>query len=65
MVAAAKIIGSGRRSEAPVLAEYAKDFYRWETSSFIKRQHAKGRGFNRAWANALQSMMERVASPEF
>ncbi len=65
MVAAAKIIGSGLRSQAPVLAEYAKDFYRWETSSFIRRQHAKGRGFNRAWANALQSMMERYVFPAF
>ena len=53
------------RSEAPVLAEYAKDFYRWDASSFIKRQHAKGRGFNRAWANALQSMMEHHVFPTF
>jgi hypothetical protein len=65
MVAAAKIIGSGLRSQAAVLAEYAKDFDRWETSSFIKRQHAKGRRFNQAWANALQSMMEHHVFPTF
>jgi len=65
LCAAAKIVGSGVRSQAPVLAEYAKDFYRWDASSFIKRQHAKGRGFNRAWANALQSMMEHHVFPTF
>jgi hypothetical protein len=62
LCAASMIIGSGRRSEAPVLAEYAKDIYRWDASSFIKRQHAKGRGFNRAWANALQSMIWNTMS---
>jgi integrase len=62
LCAAAVIIGSGLRSHAPVLAEYAKDFYRWETSSFIKRQHAKGRGFSRAWANALRRILVEAES---
>lgn len=65
MIAAVRIVGSGLRSEAPILEEYAKDFYRWDASSFIKRQHAKGRGFNRTWANALQSMMEHYVFPRF
>jgi len=65
MIAAAKIVGAGPRAEAPVLGESAKDFYRWDVSSYIKRQHAKGRGFNRAWANALQSMMEHHVFPRF
>jgi hypothetical protein len=29
LCAAAVIIGSGLRSQAPALSEYAKDFYRW------------------------------------
>ena len=65
MIAEAKIVGSGLRSKTPVLAEYAKDFYRWDVSPFIKRQQAKGRGFNRHWANGLQSMMEHHVFQRF
>ena len=49
----------------PTLQEYAGDFYRWEISPWIRRQHAKGRGFNRQWAHSLQAMLENHMFPKW
>jgi integrase len=65
MIAAAKLVGRGPRSAPPTLRQFANDFYRWGVSPWIARQHAKGRGFNRHWAGALQAMMERYVFARF
>jgi len=63
-VKAVQLVGRpGARS--PTLAEYARDFYRWEASTWIARQHAKGRGFNRQWAQSQQAMLDNYVLPRF
>lgn len=62
--AALRFVGTAPRS-IPTLAQYAKDFYDWERCSYIKRQHAKGRGFNRVWAQAQRALLARYVLPRF
>jgi len=62
--AALRFIGTAPR-KVPTLAEYAKDFYVWDRCSWIKRQHAKGRGFNEQWAQSLRAMLVNHVFPRF
>jgi integrase len=49
----------------PTLQEYAGAFFDWQKSTFIKRQHAKGRSFNRHWAQELQGLLDTYVFPRF
>lgn len=51
--------------EVPTLAEYARDFYVWDRCSYIKRQHAKGRTFNRHWAMENRGLLVNYVFPRF
>ena len=51
--------------DAPTLREYTRTFYVWGECSWIKRQHAKGKGFNRQWAQSLRAMLDNHVLPRF
>ena len=51
--------------KVPTLKEYAGTFFQWEKSSYIKRLHAKGRSFNRHWAQELQGLLGKYVFPCF
>lgn len=51
--------------EVPTLAEYAKDFYVWGLCGYIKRQHAKGHGFNRHLALENRGFLVNYLFPQF
>jgi integrase len=53
--AAVRLLSSPRK--APTLADYAEDFFVWGKCSWLKRQAAKGRGVNEAWAGARRAML--------
>ncbi len=61
---ALRIVGSDPR-KTPTLSQYAGDFYAWEKSSYVARQHAKGKTFNRQWAQSLQAMFTNHVFPRF
>ncbi len=45
--------------------EFAKDFFDWELSDWIKRQHAKGRRFSRSVARSRQGHVARYLIPKW
>jgi integrase len=49
----------------PTLAKYAVDFYVWDRCTYIKRQHAKGKGFNKHWADEQRGLLENYVFPRF
>lgn len=51
--------------DVPTLAEYAKDFYVWGLCGYIKRQHAKGHGFNRHLALENRGLLVNYVFPRF
>jgi integrase len=53
------------QGEVPTLAEYAHDFYVWGQCSYIRRQHAKGRTFNRHWAMENRGLLVNYVFPRF
>ena len=61
---ALRIVNTAPR-KVPTLKEYAATFFLWEKSSYIKRLHAKGRSFNRHWAQELQGLLMKYVFPRF
>jgi integrase len=51
--------------EAPTLSDFARDFYKWDQCSWIKRQVAKGRGLSKSWAQARRAMVDNHILPAF
>ena len=49
----------------PTLAEYGRTFFDWDRSTYIRRLHAKGRSFNRHWAQELQGLLSKYVFPRF
>jgi integrase len=49
----------------PTLREYAADFFDWERSEWIRRQHAKGRAFSKATAQMRAIHLDNHILPEF
>jgi integrase len=64
MKAALRMV-SRQSQDAPTLREYTRTFYVWGECSWIKRQHAKGKGFNRQWAQSLRAMLVNHVLPRF
>ena len=60
----ADILNNGKESKA-TLAEYAKDFYKWDVCQWIKRQKAKGRSFTETQAKARRKQLEKYLLPQF
>ncbi|MBA7579280.1 Tyrosine recombinase XerC [subsurface metagenome] len=52
-------------TKVPTLKEYAADFFTWERSDWIRRQHAKGRPFSKAVAQFRQIHLDKHILPEF
>jgi len=47
------------------LEEYAKDFFAWETSPWIRRQHAKGKSFSWVMARLRRGHLNNYIIPQF
>jgi hypothetical protein len=47
------------------LEEFAKDFFRWDTCSWIQRQHAKDRSFGEYQARMRRAHLDGHILPEF
>ena len=47
------------------LNDYAKDFYLWDKCEWIKRQHSKGKSFNKPMARSRRSQLEKYILPKF
>lgn len=62
--AAMRFIGTTPH-KIPTLAKYAEDFYVWNRCTYIKRQHAKGKGFNKHWAAEQRGLMDNYVFPRF
>jgi len=58
-----------RKEQSPeawrTLSDFAKGFFDWKTSSWIRRQHAKGRRFSEAVAKERQSLLDNYILPRF
>lgn len=53
------------KGPAPTLREYAADFFLWDRSGWIRRQHAKGRLFSRGVAKLRRAQLENNLFPAF
>ncbi|MGA2976749.1 MAG: site-specific integrase [Spirochaetia bacterium] len=62
--AALRFVGTAPH-KIQTLAKYAEDFYVWERCTYIKRQHAKGRSFNRHWALEQRGLLVNYILPRF
>ena len=49
----------------PILEDFARDFFEWESSSWIRRQHAKGRRFCKSIAKCRQGHLDKYILPHF
>lgn len=54
-----------KAAPAPTLEGYARDFYVWGVCNYIKRQHAKGRTFNRHYALENRGLLVNYVFPRF
>lgn len=54
----------GRR-ETPTLAEFTRDFFRWDVCPWIARQHAQGKAFARPMAVSRRGHLDRYILPVF
>jgi hypothetical protein len=59
---AVKALKDGRGQD-PRLEDYATGFFDWETSSWIKRQHAKGRPFSKVQAQERTNHLKNKILP--
>ncbi len=50
---------------SPTLEYFAKDFFRWESSPWIRKQHAKGRRFSESVASGRQGHLDNYIIPHF
>ena len=50
---------------APILRDYARDFFLWDRCPWIRRQHAKGRPFSPAVARSRRSQLVNHIFPQF
>jgi len=49
----------------PTLEQFAEHFFDWDTSTWIKRQHAKGRRFSESVAKGRQGHLDQHILPRF
>ena len=61
---ALRIVNTAPR-KIPTLRDYAGKFFDWERSTYIRRLHAKGRSFNRHWAQELHGLLSKYVFPRF
>lgn len=54
-----------RPGQQPTLEDFARDFFDWSTSAWIRRQHAKGRRFSELVAQSRQGHLDHYILPRF
>jgi hypothetical protein len=63
---AEKFLGDQKPTKrSPTLEKFATNFFDWERSDWIRRQHAKGRPFSKAVAQFRHIHLDRHILPEF
>ena len=54
-----------KETPIPTLKKYAKDFYIWGKCSFLKFREAKGKPYQKVWANARRGQLNNYILKRF